>query len=866
MHRKLAFVLASSVIASPAMGLGLGNISVKSALNQPLSAEISVRTNDPGELSNVAIKLAPQSDFARAGLERSALLNKLRFIVVTKPNGTSVIKVFTSEPVPEPYLDFLLEVNWSNGRILREYTLLLDPPVAMTASSVKPVIEATKPVPKKVVKKKPAPKPVVKSTGGGQATTTKSVATAASGATMQAQESAGESTYGPVKSNDTLWKIAAKVKPGDSVTTHQTMIALFRENPEAFIGDNINRLKRGYVLRVPSEAEIGGLSHKDAVAETRQQTEKWRSNTQPIAKLPEPTESADGDGKLTIVAPDKSSTAAAQSGSAEGEQSGALAKDLALAKEELAAKEREQQDSQDRIVLLEERLKETERLLELRNAELKKLQTSETAEAQAQPEQPAQEEMQVEESVQDKPAMEEKPAVEEQQAAMGEKPEDAQAEEQPMEEAKPAEQEQMAEQTSMKEMAEQAKPEVAQPKPTPKPKPQPKVEEPDPIQEILNNPTMLGGIAAAVLALLGLIIVVLRRRGGDDEEYEEDFEGAEDEYEGEDGDVVAFDESDEEDSDFAEPEAEASGEEDELMQEIDLYIAHQRFEPAVGLINDVLAGQPDRDDLRMKLLEIYAQQDDKEDEFVSVAQQLHDSIGDEDSPAWKEVVNLGKQVAPNAALFGGSEEAAAFDAAPAADEETEEVAFEFDLGDLGEGEESAESADEEPVAEAPVEEESAAEDDFAFDSDLELDLAEATSAAEQLEQSDVVAEEAPVEVELEGVEFEVDDSDEGLDQAISDLSEEMEKVDSEYDLGGDAEEAEKPDGVTLDLTMDSATEAQADETFTLDEGDEVGTKLDLAKAYIEMGDNDGAQSLLEEVEREGDDTQKAEAREMLKQL
>src|SRR5882724_8002045 len=126
---KLSLVIALALIGGNAFALGLGSIQVKSGLNQPLDAEIGVTADSPAEASGLTVNLASAEDFQRVGLSRARVSMPIDFSVATNGRGQPVIKLTTKDIVREPFLDFLVEVNWPNGKLLREYTVLLDPPV-----------------------------------------------------------------------------------------------------------------------------------------------------------------------------------------------------------------------------------------------------------------------------------------------------------------------------------------------------------------------------------------------------------------------------------------------------------------------------------------------------------------------------------------------------------------------------------------------------------------------------------------------------------------------------------------------------------------------------------------------------------------
>jgi pilus assembly protein FimV len=235
-RRALIFLC---LLLSPlhAVALGLGDIRVDSALNEPLDARIELLSLDPGEAQDIRVLLADQEAFRKAGLDRPYLLNSLRFKVGVDDRGQGFIRVTTRTNVKEPYLNFLLEVNWRGGVLQREYALLLDPPTYRVAPApsqeVSPPTEAAAPV----TQKQPG-------------------------------------LY-HVRASDTLWVIAEKVRPQPSHSVEQVMMALQRRNPEAFLENNVNRLKSGAILEVPDSAEVERMGSGAAQREFQRQTQVW---------------------------------------------------------------------------------------------------------------------------------------------------------------------------------------------------------------------------------------------------------------------------------------------------------------------------------------------------------------------------------------------------------------------------------------------------------------------------------------------------------------------------------------------------------------------------------------------------------------
>ena len=242
----LAIAAASALSSGMAHALGLGELTLKSTLNQPLVAEIELLDVKELTAAEVVPSLASPEDFAKAGVDRQAFLNDLTFTPVLNASGKSILRVTSSKPLTEPMVKFLVQVMWPNGRLLRDYSVLLDPSkfspqTAEAAAQPAPVQTGTTPV---------------------------------TGATKPA-----EYTTTP---RDTLWEIAAKARNGGSI--QQTMLAIQALNPDAFIDGNINRLKTGQVLRLPDQAQSTSLPQPKAIAEVAAQNTAWRQGRRYVAK------------------------------------------------------------------------------------------------------------------------------------------------------------------------------------------------------------------------------------------------------------------------------------------------------------------------------------------------------------------------------------------------------------------------------------------------------------------------------------------------------------------------------------------------------------------------------------------------------
>ncbi len=264
MMRKLALSLAvaAAMSSSQALALGLGEIRVNSALNEPLNAEIQLlQVRDLSPLQ-IRPRMADVDEFSLAGLSKSRFLNDVKFQVNVDPNGKSSISVSSSVPVLEPFLSFLMEVNWPNGRLVREYTLLLDPPVFDPAPTAKIVTTPATPARQATA---PSTKPAMVAPA----------APVANAHTVRTDMNPVTEVY--VDINDTLYVIAKKNRPANDISVEQMMIALQRKNPQAFPTANINMMKAGTVMKLPTAEEARALTRKQAIAEAARQTADWKA-------------------------------------------------------------------------------------------------------------------------------------------------------------------------------------------------------------------------------------------------------------------------------------------------------------------------------------------------------------------------------------------------------------------------------------------------------------------------------------------------------------------------------------------------------------------------------------------------------------
>ena len=246
-----------------AWAVGLGDIELNSGLDQPLEAVIVLVSATPEELSELRANLAASQTFERYGLDRPAFLTELQFRITQDDIGRNVIRVTSQEPITEPFFAMLVEATWSRGRLLREYTLLLDPPALLptVADAVEPV-QTAEPLP--VPTPAPAPPP-------------------AAAEPPEPPAPDGSDTYGPVQRGETLWSITQRHLPG-GVTMHQMLAAMFEGNPAAFNG-NMNLLLAGASLRIPDRSDATRLSTEEATREALRHAAEWEGSAVRQARL-----------------------------------------------------------------------------------------------------------------------------------------------------------------------------------------------------------------------------------------------------------------------------------------------------------------------------------------------------------------------------------------------------------------------------------------------------------------------------------------------------------------------------------------------------------------------------------------------------
>ncbi|WP_440090088.1 FimV/HubP family polar landmark protein [Pseudomonas fragariae (ex Marin et al. 2024)] len=938
----LAIAAASALSSGMAQALGLGELSVKSTLNQPLVAEIELTDAQGVNASQVVPSLATTADFAQAGITRQAFLNDLSFTPVINANGKSVLRITSSKPVREPYVKFLVQVLWPNGRLLREYSLLLDPPkfspeAAAAAAAPEPVAPAAPAAQTGAPAQLPAVAPSAEATPAQQP----AQPAATPGSPLPPPAADKQSQY-VTANNDTLWEIAAKVRTGGTV--QQTMLAIQALNPDAFMGGNINRLKKGQVLRLPTPQQTTALPQPQAVAEVSRQYSAWREGR----RLPAGPRQVDatrrdraGAAPSKVDTPDNLSLVSASGKPAANGAAGDsdLSNKLAVAQEALDTSRRDNAELKSRMNDLQSQLDKLQRLIELKNGQLAKMQAAGAAvppaAATADASTPAN--AAVPASLVDANGAPVKPA--------GEiAPEDA----------LPAGAAQVATPAADQPLAVEP---VAAP------------EEEDTLQKILDNPILLGLIGGAVLLILALILLFMARRRAARAEAEKHRRMAR---------ALAEESQFVSDMDMNAPPASFDGLDvtppnvrmgagpaavaataarerpaDPLVQ-AEIHIAYGRMNQAVELLEESVKNEPERDDIRLKLMEIYAEQGNNkayaahERKLVASGkreaegEQLKDSYSTQ-TPAAPVAAEPASVVAPVAVAAGAATAAAlaaeldakyveelladdsvepepepepspepepllVSEADSAAVEEPPVVSEGFDHDfDLSLDEFDEPSVEELPTVtdpddlllDEPVVSAVPDDDELSFESimreqeaaraaatpddlaDFDLDLTEEDPALKNEDDFLLGLGDDPVEPVVDAAplatppvsddlelpeDFDLSLADEiESDQASQAFASEIDDVNAELDRL--SQNLEHPPLDEPRFTAEDAMALDDEPDFDFMAGtDEAATKLDLARAYIDMGDADGARDILDEVVNEGDDGQKSEARDMLSRL
>jgi len=616
--KKLTAAIASAMVLSSAHAAGLGKLTVLSALGQPLRAEIELTSVSPEEASGLVAKLASPEAFRSANIEFNPALLSLRFNVEQR-NGRQFIRVSSTQPLNEPFVDLLLELSWNNGRLVREYTFLLDPAELRATQSAQLAANEGARARSEAPAPAPAPAETSRPARGRAAPADRAPADRAPA------ERAASSRY-RVKPGDTLGEIAAQVKPAE-VSLDMMLVALYRANPDAFMGNNMNRLRSGRILTVPDAGSVGAIGEGEAhgmvvahAADFNAYRNKLAGQVGASEAEKTPRASQSGAGRITAKVEERP-TAANESQDrlrlSKAAPNTPAGKGSTASTEDIIATQKELQDSQQRVKELERNIGDLEKLAQVKSKAGADAQNNAAQTPAAQPQAPV---------AIDKPA-EDKPA--DGKTADGKTADRGPAELTPAPKKLPA-------------IKPAAKP--AEPAP-----------EPGVFDFLMENLTYVGA-GAALLLLAALGIAQRRKRKVVKPVAEPSILGvptepahsmfAETGGQSVDTNNSVFNSS------FAPSASQLDTNEVDPVAEADVYIAYGRDAQAEEILKEALRTHPERLPVRLKLLEIYASRKDQR-AFETQAGELY-GITRGQGEEWAQAAALGQSIDPHNPLYANS--------------------------------------------------------------------------------------------------------------------------------------------------------------------------------------------------------------------
>jgi pilus assembly protein FimV len=800
LHRLTAQLVFGAILTLPVWvhAAGLGKLTVKSALGQPLSAEIELLVADKAELDSLNASLASGDAFKDAQIEFAPVLSTLQFSIEKRASGRPVLKLSSSKPVNDPFMDMLIELNWASGRLLREYTVLLDPPGVAIPQTVAPVevsVPETKP-------EQPAVQVVPKPTETNQFATAVVPTPAAQPEAKEPAPTPQAAAEQPVQMGssvrvqrgDTLTRIAQQVRPSN-VSLEQALVSLFRENPSAFQGNNMNRLKGGQELKVPSAGAMAEIDPQSAQREVNLQAADWQAYRAKLAEsvaeqpVQEKAASKTVVGKITPKVEDKAQpkadtkdvlklSKAAIPAAVPGAAEEKAAKEKALAEqkaqaeqEDRAAREKALKESAERTAALEKQIQDMQQLADMKE---KEAAAAATAAEGAQ-----------------KPPVAAAPTVN---------------------------------------------------------KVPPPVEEPQAswYDELLENPIYwIGGLSIVLLGGVLWWMVAggrLRKKHASETATDSLMTGGELQPSGAAGGIATGGVVNTGDTSFLTDFSQAGLAEIDThdvdpIAEADVYMAYGRDAQAEEILKEALTKEPDRHEIRLKLLEIYAARKNVTS-FETVAGELYAALGGQTGTIWDKAVEMGRAIDPHNPLYGGTPEMGR--ATPVAASRPPVV-------------EPAKPSVAEPEAQPAAPE--------IPDAVMEFSAEPAVP-----EVADAVMEFAP---EPPTLDLELNFSTQEEEVKAAPVQEKQDQT-LDFDLSGFdlkiPEEAAVPEAPKTGAMDFSGLDLNLGDVGAEDEFDEVATKLDLARAYLEMGDKEGAREILQEVIAEGNAKQKNDAQGIMASL
>lgn len=917
---NLTRTLAVLSLLAPASAypLGIGEIKLHSALNQNLDAEISLMLSAGERISDVKVSLAPPDKFDERGVPWSYVLSSISFEPSMRPDGSAVIKVKSREALKEPLLDLLLQVTWPKGTSYRQFSLMVDPPAAYA----QPVVPVTR-VPEVI-----ASAPVVSAPSAPKASAyipephpviPDPVPLAPKPVRHAPKDDIIKGVYGPTRRNDTLWAIAEKVSRQYKVSVEQTMIAIYQANPNAFYKENVNALQARVKVKIPPREAVIKLSQQEALDEYNRQKEAWKNRSQPVssevAKAPEAVQKKETpseqpiENQLTLAAPAEA-TVAEKTVITPGQEQNASKTEADKAETE-TANTKANEEMQERMAALEQQLAKMEAVLAIKEQQLAALQNQaqQAATPPITPPLPAGQAAGAVAQAQPAPVTAPQPSSDPASADQTAKPTPAlPTQEQPAQLPQP-----VSEQASAVQKPAAAKKPVSRPVPVPEP-----VEEPLPLE-------LIGGAGAAFLSLLGFFWWRKRKTASEESINTESLFSPSIIYKGPESDstlsVPVLNENTAYDvnpvgessflSEFTPSDFDAfdtdQGEIDPIS-EADVYLAYGRYQQAEELMRSAVTNYPDRDECKLKLLEIYYAAENKAG-FEAFAEELSVAGKRRDPIFWEKVVEMGHEICPDSSLFSLKTSTVAqtenfvtgepepIKLAKQDEPRLDDFEMPFDTDFESPAFDTAFAENVEPAqAVAPV---SKADDSNFADFDLaSFSLDEAVDQDEPRNNQSIdfdldkftgldLKSEAQVSPDdLADLEFSADKNDFDLDSinfdtgfAVADKSNDdaetfgiaqlnlaKESVNGKQEIALDDDFNFDFDFSTLGNDESEDDPVEISGVSDLTDMDELETKLDLARAYRDMGDNESAKDIVSEVLEKGSSEQKKLAQVLLDEL
>ena len=882
--RKISKTLLMMSLFAPwgAHALGIGEIIVHSALDESLNAEIPLVTSNDEDVSDIRVTLASPEAFARAHVERSYSLTKLSFTTRKKPDGRLSIFVTSKNAIREPIMDFIVEVYWPQGRQLREFTALLDPP---GSSSMQQASEDDEEPPKTANVSPDEDRPEQRHAFEEpvRSRPRRSIRNDGRGNNLESGGPITGTQYGPVERNETLSNIAQKFQQ-PNISQRQLIHALYKGNPKAFYKDSIDALKAGATITIPDQASIMRLAGLDGVTQEPENTGRLNSKSKTVAGplAAETNAEQETHGQLKLLSPSASKSPTTATASLKQLKTDKAKEDLAR---ELADTfKQESEIFRKRLTDLEQKMSAMEKLLALKDGQIASLQTR-LAHPNKEEERPV--------PIASIPPSPSKtaPSAEAEQVNT---PPDVQNQE-------------ISQAASLTPAARPTIP--ATPKPVGSVTPKPMPRRPVQIEPLKSNVTANeeGFLAelnqpyywvaiATVLLLLGLLFQFIRRRSAMTEDTESILTLTEKEKSPHQPlpapETVDTSQNVTQQptvfrssflSEFTPSDFDAlSGDITEVdpVSEADVYLAYGRYKQAEELIIGAIEKNPERDDCRLKLFEIHYATENAT-AFEECAELLAPTHKNAKPEFWEKVVEMGRELCPRSPLFNqnlkSTANAASYEtsAQPKPVVDNQKNLYHFDQDDVLEHLDhptappiAGKTNQGKPEDVRP----SISYDFFSTEDKVNIEEKSTEESKDKPEQPDLKNTISFEKTETYPIEEEIEIPDESMEEMLAKLTAlSDDKYSPQSKVKGQIEQIPletKPTVGQMELEIqDNALEFEKDIPNTGDfEFDDIRTKLDLANAYYDLGDQGAARAILLTVVQIGNDQQKEEANSLLNKL